>query len=125
MALRVSRFSIVAASALLLAAVACSHPAQQISKPAGFGTDDSAVATSAAAASRGARVFAAQCAACHGANGSGGPIGPSLVHERAKKDTAAVIAIVKNPTNATMPKLFPAQLSAQDVADVAAYVETL
>jgi cytochrome c len=125
MASRVSVCALVVASFLSLALAACSHRAPQTVASAGPGTDDAAVPPAGAAASRGSHIFAAQCAACHGAGGSGGPIGPSLRDERKKHDLAAVVEIVKNPSTATMPKLFPAQLSAQDVADVSAYVETL
>src|SRR5471030_90634 len=38
------------------------------------------------ATSRGAEVFAVNCALCHGASGRGGS-GPSLIGERARKDT--------------------------------------
>ena len=72
----------------------------------------------------GAEVFAANCAACHGAQGAGGGIGPSLKNESARKDSAGVIAFVKNPA-APMPKLFPSVLNEADVTAVAAYVETL
>jgi ubiquinol-cytochrome c reductase cytochrome c subunit len=75
------------------------------------------------ATARGAEVFAANCAACHGAQGQGG-VGSSLKSESARKDTAAVTAFVKNPSGA-MPKLFPSVLNESDVAAVAAYVETL
>jgi ubiquinol-cytochrome c reductase cytochrome c subunit len=75
------------------------------------------------ATARGSAVFAANCAACHGAQGQGG-VGPSLKGESARKDTAAVAAFVKNPAGA-MPKLFPSVLNESDVAAVAAYVETL
>jgi ubiquinol-cytochrome c reductase cytochrome c subunit len=73
--------------------------------------------------SRGAVVFAANCALCHGASGQGGS-GPPLKNESAKKDGTAVAAFVKNPPGA-MPKLFPGFLSDADVTAVAAYVETL
>jgi len=121
---RVSVCTIVLASFAALGLAACSHRAPQAVTSAAPGTDDAAVAPAAAAASRGARIFAAQCALPR-AGGSGGPIGPSLRDVRKKHDLAAVVEIVKNPSTATMPKLFPAQLSAQDVADVSAYVETL
>jgi mono/diheme cytochrome c family protein len=75
------------------------------------------------ATARGAEAFAANCAACHGAQGQGG-VGPSLKNESARKDTAAVTAFVKNPSGA-MPKLFPSVLNENDVSAVAAYVGTL
>ena len=71
----------------------------------------------------GAVEFSANCAACHGAVGQGG-IGPSLKNESAHKDTAAATAFIKNPSGG-MPKLYPGILSADDVAAVASYIETL
>ncbi|HVA26922.1 MAG TPA: c-type cytochrome [Candidatus Baltobacteraceae bacterium] len=71
----------------------------------------------------GATLFAQNCAACHGATGAGGA-GPSLRNERVRKGLAAAEAWIENPA-APMPKLYPGTLSAQDVADVAGYVETL
>ncbi len=116
MSSRVLTCALVVATLAPLGPAACSRQAPPTVRAGATGIDD---------ASRGAHIFAAQCAACHGADGSGGPIGPSLRQEHEKRDLAAVVEIVKNPPSATMPKLFPAQLSAQDVADVSAYVETL
>ena len=73
---------------------------------------------------QGATVFATNCAVCHGANGSGGGVGPALVGERRRKSTAAAVAWIKNP-QPPMPKLYPSPLSQRDVANVAAYVESL
>jgi len=73
--------------------------------------------------SRGAVVFATNCALCHGASGQGG-IGPSLIGESSRKDANAVAAIVKNPSG-QMPKLYPGLLSDGDVTAVATYVESL
>jgi len=44
--------------------------------------------------------------------------------EKARKNTAAAIAWIKNP-QPPMPKLYPGTLSEKDVTDVAAYVESL
>jgi mono/diheme cytochrome c family protein len=71
----------------------------------------------------GRQIFTANCAACHGASGQGG-FGPSLRGESARKDTAAAMAWIKNP-KPPMPKLYPDPLSAKDVEDVTAYVESL
>ena len=71
----------------------------------------------------GRQIYSANCAACHGASGQGG-IGPSLIGEKNRKDTAAAIAWIKNP-KPPMPKLYPQPLSEKDVDDVAAYVESL
>ena len=81
-------------------------------------------AAAAGDAGAGKKIFAANCAACHGANGTEGGVGPSLKGEKAKKNQAAAVAWIKNP-KAPMPKLYPSPLSAKDVDDVAAYVETL
>jgi mono/diheme cytochrome c family protein len=77
-----------------------------------------------AAIQRGQNLFSENCSRCHGVAGTEGGAAPSLFGERTKKDLAAAIAFIKNPPTA-MPKLFPAPLSEQDVADVAAYVESL
>ena len=72
---------------------------------------------------RGAVVYAANCALCHGGAGQGG-IGPSLKGESSKKDAGAVTAFIKNPSGG-MTKLYPGMLSESDVAAVATYVESL
>jgi ubiquinol-cytochrome c reductase cytochrome c subunit len=73
--------------------------------------------------SRGAVVFATNCALCHGGSGQGG-IGPSLKGESSRKDAGAVGAFIKSPAGG-MPKLYPGLLSDSDVAAVATYVESL
>lgn len=75
-------------------------------------------------AKHGAAIFSQNCSSCHGANGTGGGIGPKLVGEKSRKNDAAAIAWIKNPAP-PMPKLYPAPLNESDVADVAAYVESL
>lgn len=75
-------------------------------------------------AGRGRSIYLAQCAACHGRDGTGGQIGPQLRNERARRTFAQVRDIVLDP-EPPMPKLFPARLSAADVRDVSAFVETL
>jgi mono/diheme cytochrome c family protein len=74
-------------------------------------------------AARGKTLFAQNCAACHGATGQGGT-GPPLKNEAARKDLAETETWIKNPAP-PMPKLFPQPLSAKDVADVAAFVQSL
>ena len=44
--------------------------------------------------------------------------------EHTRKDRDAVIDAIEHPSP-PMPKLFPGELSAQDVADLAAYVESM
>ena len=63
------------------------------------------------------------CASCHGAGGQGG-VGPELHGENTRKDTAGTILWIKNPI-LPMPTLYPKRLSEKDVADIAAYVESL
>jgi mono/diheme cytochrome c family protein len=81
-------------------------------------------ASQAPDAGRGKDIFAAHCSSCHGASGHGGANGPAITGERQHMNLNAAIAWIKNPA-APMPKLYPDPLSDRDVADVAAYVETL
>jgi alcohol dehydrogenase (cytochrome c) len=71
----------------------------------------------------GKAIFAQYCSACHGGSGEGS-VGPPLKGESAKKNLSQTVAFIKEP-KAPMPKLFPAPLREQDVADVAAFVEGL
>lgn len=75
-------------------------------------------------ATRGAQVFALNCAVCHGTDGAGGTIGPSLRGERDRLDYSALASWVEDP-QPPMPKLYPKFLSDQEVLDVAAYVYKL
>lgn len=75
-------------------------------------------------ATHGKQIFTQNCAQCHGASGTEGGVGPSLKTEKSRKDTAAAVAWIKNP-QPPMPKLYPTPLDEKDVADVAAYVESL
>lgn len=72
----------------------------------------------------GRQLFAAKCEACHGANGRGGSVGPTLGNERNRKTFEQTVAWIKDP-EPPMPKLFPAELTARDVNDLAAYVQSL
>jgi mono/diheme cytochrome c family protein len=74
--------------------------------------------------SRGAEVFRANCAVCHTANGAAGGVGPSLEHEKQRKNDDQTVAWIEQP-DPPMPKLYPAPLSEKDVEDVAAYVQSL
>jgi mono/diheme cytochrome c family protein len=51
-------------------------------------------------------------------------LGPSLRDERKRKTYAQTIEWIEDPVS-PMPKLYPSPLSDKDVADVAAYVQTL
>ncbi len=75
-------------------------------------------------AAHGKQIFTANCAVCHGSQGQGGGVGPSLHGEVSRKSYAQVQAWIKKPVP-PMPALYPSPLSGRDVADVAAYVESL
>jgi mono/diheme cytochrome c family protein len=81
-------------------------------------------ATAGADAANGKTIYAQNCAACHGATGVEGGVGPSLHNERSRKTPAQVDAWIRNPVP-PMPKLYPAPLSEADVADVTAFIDTL
>ena len=66
-------------------------------------------------------IFAQNCARCHGAEGG---IGPALKNEKSRKNYAQTVAWIRDP-QPPMPKLYPDTLGANDVADVAAYVQSL
>ena len=86
--------------------------------------DDSIATPAGANTSHGAALFTKDCSACHGVGGAGGPVGPALLKERKKSDRAAVITAIEHP-DPPMPKLFPGELTPQDVSDLTAYVESL
>ncbi len=81
-------------------------------------------AQAVADAGRGKAIYAQNCAACHGATGVEGGVGPSLRHERTRKNPAQVDAWIRNPVP-PMPKLYPAPLSEADVSDVTAFISSL
>ena len=85
--------------------------------------EDAPRSSAGAAGEHGKALFAQYCSACHG-NAGEGSIGPALKGETARKNFEQVAAFVKNPVS-PMPKLYPAPLSDQEVAEVAAFVETL
>jgi len=72
---------------------------------------------------RGKALFKQYCSACHGVGGEGGA-GAVLKGEATRKNHDAVVAFIKNPL-APMPKMYPAPLSDEDVANLATFVETL
>jgi alcohol dehydrogenase (cytochrome c) len=78
--------------------------------------------TTAAApsATAGAKVFASNCATCHGASGRGGNGGPDLTAIPTAKKTASVVEQVRNGGGG-MPA-FKGQLTDAEIRDVAAYV---
>jgi mono/diheme cytochrome c family protein len=98
---------------------ACSHGG---SSTAGATATPAPVITGNAGA--GKQTFVANCSACHGATGVEGGVGPSLKNERSRKNEAAAIAWIEDP-QPPMPKLYPSPLTDADVANLAAYVESL
>ncbi|MBV8374754.1 MAG: cytochrome c [Candidatus Eremiobacteraeota bacterium] len=72
----------------------------------------------------GARVFAANCATCHGRSGVGGSVGPSLHGESQKMDYGALVSWISDP-QPPMPTLYPKFLTQAEVRDVGAYVQSL
>jgi mono/diheme cytochrome c family protein len=79
-------------------------------------------ASTSAAPAAGQAVYAANCAACHGASGTGG-VGPNLHQVAATMTLDQTVAFIEKPAGA-MPKLFPGTLSAAQVQEVAAYVRS-
>jgi mono/diheme cytochrome c family protein len=75
-------------------------------------------------AAHGKKLFIQDCASCHGSTGREGGIGPSLKNEKARKNNSQTIAWIKDPPP-PMPKLYPASLGDKDVADLAAFVQSL
>lgn len=71
---------------------------------------------------RGAALYAKNCSVCHSAIGS--RIGPELEHVGRTLPLDRIVNAIENP-DPPMPKLYPAELSRQDVDDVAAYVKSL
>ena len=82
-----------------------------------------AAQTSTGNAAHGKQLFAQNCAVCHGPQGQGAEA-PRLKGEASRKNLAQLEAWIKKPAP-PMPSLYPKPLSATDVADVAAYVESL
>jgi len=117
-----------AAAIAALIAAGCAKGGDQSSATASSASSAQNVPTAAkppgaaeADAVHGKTVFAKNCAQCHAADGG---IGPALKNEKSRKNYAQTVAWIKNP-QPPMAKLFPGVISEKDVADVAAYVQTL
>ncbi|NNM99405.1 MAG: cytochrome c [Candidatus Eremiobacteraeota bacterium] len=72
--------------------------------------------------SRGRSVYVQRCAACHGADARGTRLGPALHALKPSWNEKRIFAAIEEP-EAPMPKLYPAQLTRRDLADVAAYID--
>jgi cytochrome c551 len=76
-------------------------------------------ATAAGDATRGETLFAENCAGCHGEDGSGGGVGPTLAGSGVEREDAQ--ATIENGSG-----IMPADLvSGQELSDVLAYLETI
>jgi len=129
---RPSALLIVAVFAAVLA-TGCSKTEQQSTSTTSTTASPMAAASTAAQSAamapagdvaHGKSIFTDKCVMCHGVNGVGGGVGPSLKNEKTRKNLAQAIAWIKNPRS-PMPKYYPKDLDAKGVADVAAFVETL
>jgi mono/diheme cytochrome c family protein len=116
------RFLALRGAAVLAAALAagCAHNDAETTARAPATMTQAALGNE----SRGAEVFRADCAVCHTVNGAAGGVGPSLEHEKQRKNYDQTVAWIEQP-DPPMPKLYPSPLSEKDVEDVAAYVHSL
>jgi mono/diheme cytochrome c family protein len=115
-----------AAAIAVLTAAGCAKGDQSSSAPAATSAGSMTTASKLSGSAQGdtvhgKTVFAVNCVRCHGAEGG---IGPALKNEKSRKNYVQTVAWIKNP-QPPMPKLFPDSLGDKDVADVAAYVQTL
>jgi mono/diheme cytochrome c family protein len=112
------RFFALAALVLFCGVTGCSHRT-----PAPAATHAPATPEPIAIGNQGhgADIFRANCAICHTANGAAAGVGPSLTGEKKRKNYEQTVTWIENP-DPPMPKL---SLSEHDVADVAAYVQSL
>ena len=99
-----------------------SAPAAPAATSAGSATETGKLSGSAQGdAAHGRTIFAKYCAQCHGTEGG---VGPPLKNEKSRKTYAQTVAWIKDPQT-PMPKLYPDTIGEKDVADVAAYVQSL
>jgi mono/diheme cytochrome c family protein len=114
---------IIATLLLGLLPANCAQPTKSISQADGAHKSVVDVRSTPLAGKSGSAIFAANCAACHGATGAGGD-SPSLEGERHRMNLAQAITWIEKPAP-PMPKLYPIPLSRSDVEAVAKYVEKL
>lgn len=94
---------------------------------ASYGGNDAIAGTGATAGGDkkvGAKIFASNCATCHGPEGAGGGVGPSLRGESQRMNYETAASWIEDP-EPPMPLLYPRPLDDQQVRDVSAYVQTL
>lgn len=85
------------------------------------------VATPAASTNSGATVFRQQCASCHGADGKGGAGTPDFTDVRARSGIPSqrIVDAITNGKAGTAMQAFSGKLSAAEIRDVAAFVQSL
>jgi len=102
------------------------NPALQV---ASAETQQGAAAASTAGANSGASIFRQQCASCHGADGKGiaGQNTPDLTNFRARSGipSQTIINVVTNGKSGTAMQGFSGRLSAAEIRDVTAFVQSL
>lgn len=99
-------------------------PSQVIYRlPGGGDSENIDPATLEPSVASGKGIFTASCSVCHGPAGVGGEASRLAGLYSEITQSEMVSKIVDPPEN--MPSFFPATMSAQDVADVAAYVRSL
>ena len=105
----------IAAAAMLPHAAAQAPPGPPAAK------DDPVAKLTPAAVANGKQIFAAQCAGCHGFDGSG-QLGPNLHGVLARRGDAGIFSVIRNGTGAMPPVM---ALNDQRVWQVVGYVRTL
>jgi mono/diheme cytochrome c family protein len=102
-------FAVVSATVLALALASPAKDEQEAAAPVSVTSDPL----------RGDQLFAENCARCHGDDGTGGGIGPTLAGAEVSLDDAR--STIENGSG-----VMPAGLvSGQDLEDVLAYLETI
>lgn len=69
----------------------------------------------------GAKMYLKYCASCHGGNGDGS-LGPALRGVTQRKDPRSVAEVIRNPTSAVMPRLYPKTLGDTEVEQIADFI---
>src|SRR5690349_9769592 len=78
----------------------------------------------AQSAAPGRQVFASRCAACHGTEGGGGELGPSIVARIPLRNDAELEAVVREGLSGAGMPAFP-NLSKAETGDLVAFLRTL
>lgn len=89
-----------------------------VGAPIGFGGDRLAVPPASDPVQHGKQLFVAEgCASCHGLDGHGGVVGPSILGTKAQK-----LRTVTNVGPQGMPAYAPGALSDEDLTAIAAFL---